>query len=158
MGYSKKWAKSKIAVVMLVFLPILFYLFHLSIGAYRRNGEMIASFSPYNFTDEQITDIYVNETWAGNIMGHSGGGSGICCAIVPKTWRPEIFVTVRWTKDSGKSWITRKVMIPKYIESASLQLIFLKENKVDVYLRDVWPCSKGHPMPKTICKNDGTSS
>ena len=125
-----------------------------SIGVYNfrvDHQKVIASFSPYNFTEEPISDIYVNGTWAGNVMEHSGGGAGVCCATIPRKWQKKLSVEVRWLKSDGKTWIKKNAMIPEYTAPASLQLLFYKNDDVGVYVMDYWPCSDKHPMPKDVC-------
>jgi hypothetical protein len=117
---------------------------------YSENETMIASFSPYNFTDKAIENIYVNGTWAGNVVKQSGGGGGVCCAIIPVKWKPDFFVDIRWQKED-ESWHSQRVAIPEYQKSASLQILFFDNDKVKVYVMDYWPCSDKHPMPKETC-------
>jgi hypothetical protein len=109
---------------------------------------MIASINPYNFTDIDIADIYVNGTWGGSSYAHTGGSSSVCCVLVPEKWRPGLVVNVKWQRDDNEKWYTAQAEIPEYKQSAGLQVLFLKNNQIKVYLQDYWPCTPMHPMPK----------
>jgi hypothetical protein len=116
---------------------------------------MIAPIAPYNFTADHISDIYVNDIWGGNSSAHSGGGSGICCVLVPETWRPGLTVHVKWKIDDH--WYEASPELPPYKESADLQIVFLDKHEVKTYLLSYWPCTAMHPMPKQhLC--DGPKS
>lgn len=109
---------------------------------------MVASINPYNFTDVSIVDLYVNGTWGGSINKHSGGGSSVCCVLVPEKWRPGLVVNVKWHKTEDQKLYVVEAEIPQYTESAGLQILFMKNDQVKVYLQDYWPCTPMHPMPK----------
>ena len=113
---------------------------------YQSSQLMIAPIAPYNFTDVAVDNLYVNDKWGGNSEAHSGGGSGICCVMVPRQWRSGLVVNVKWESD-GK-WFKTSAPIPEYKESADLQIIFHGNHQVMVYLMSYWPCTPMHPMPK----------
>jgi hypothetical protein len=115
---------------------------------------MPASISPYNFTDIGIGDLYVNGTWGGNSYPHKGGGGSVCCVSIPEKWRPGLVVNIKWIRsDLSENWYSAEAEIPKYVESGSLQVLFLDNDKVKVYVNDYWPCTPMHPMPKEeLCK------
>jgi hypothetical protein len=109
---------------------------------------MIASINPYNFTDVAVVDLFVNDTWGGSINQHSGGGSSVCCVMIPEKWRPGLVANIKWKKTEDEKWYKAQAEIPPYTESAGLQVLFLENNKVKVYVMDYWPCTPMHPMPK----------
>lgn len=113
---------------------------------YRASQLMIAPIAPYNFMDIPVDNLYVNDQWGGNSNAHSGGGSGVCCVMVPRKWRDGLVVNVKWESD-GK-WFNTTAPIPEYKESADLQIIFHGDHQVMVYLMSYWPCTPMHPMPK----------
>ena len=109
---------------------------------------VIASINPYNFTDIAIVDLFVNGKWGGNIGANSGGGSSVCCVLIPEKWRPGLVVNVKWQKTEDEKWYTAQVEVPRYTTPAGLQVLFLENNQIKVYVMDYWPCSAKHPMPK----------
>ncbi len=110
---------------------------------------MIASINPYNFTDVSIVDLYVNGTWGGNSYAHSGGGTSVCCISVPVKWNPDFTVKIKWKKTEDSKLYSAEAKIPRYVESAGLQVLFMGNDEIKVYLIDYWPCSSMHPMPKS---------
>lgn len=116
---------------------------------------MPASITPYNFTDTDVVDFYVDGIWGGSNDAKSGGGKSVCCVLIPEKWRPGLAVNIKWKKTMDEKIYSTKVSIPAYSESAGLQVIFMKNNKVEVYVMDYWPCSAKHPMLKNICGNGG---
>ncbi|MDF3837643.1 DUF3304 domain-containing protein [Cupriavidus basilensis] len=48
-----------------------------------------------NYTDDYIDEVYVNSSWAGGMVKHSGGG-GAGSAQVPRQWDPNYKLTVHW--------------------------------------------------------------
>ena len=110
---------------------------------------MPASISPYNFSDIGVGDLYVNGTWGGNSYAHTGGGGSVCCVLIPEKWRPGLVVNVKWIRgDLSDKWYSVEANIPEYTESGALQVLFLENDKVKVYVNDYWPCTPMHPMPK----------
>ena len=107
---------------------------------------MIAPIAPYNFTDEAIDNLYVNGQWGGNSDAHAGGGTGVCCVMVPKKWHTDLAVQVKW--ETGGKWYTAAPRIPEYVGSEELQIIFHGNHQVMVYLQSIWPCTPDHPMSK----------
>jgi hypothetical protein len=43
-----------------------------------------------------IAGFYVNGYDGGNVGREGGGGSKVCCVLLPKKWRPGLVVEVRW--------------------------------------------------------------
>jgi len=46
--------------------------------------------------DFNVSDFYVDGAAGGNI-GRGGGGGSMCCANLPRKWRPGMSVVVRWS-------------------------------------------------------------
>lgn len=117
---------------------------------------MIASINPYNFTNVAVIDLFVNDTWGGNSDAHSGGGSSVCCVLIPEKWHPGLLANVKWKKNEDPTWYTAQAEIPPYTESAGLQVLFLEKNQIKLYVNDYWPCTPMHPMPKKKLCGDTT--
>lgn len=136
----------------LILLLSCFFILSLSYFAYAKYGGakmMIAPIEPYNFSDTDIVDIYVNDKWGGEARAGQGAGGGICCTSIPEQWYPGLVANIRWRKTEGKKWFTAVAPIPRYTESADLQVLFMENDTVSVYVMSYWPCSSKHPMPKT---------
>ncbi len=124
---------------------------------YQQSKLMIAAIAPYNFTDVAVDNLYINDKWGGNSDAHSGGGSGICCVMLPRKWRSDLVVNVKWESDGR--WFKTLAPVPEYKDSADLQIIFHGDHQVMVYLVSYWPCTPMHPMPKTgLCGREKNAS
>jgi hypothetical protein len=44
-----------------------------------------------------IAAFYVDGYYGSNVGREGGGGSNVCCVMLPKKWRPGLSVEVRWT-------------------------------------------------------------
>ena len=109
---------------------------------------VIASVNPYNFTNVAVVDLFVDEQWGGAVHAHSGGGKSVCCVLIPEKWRKDLIVHVKWQKNEDPKWYTATAKVPAYTEPAGLQVLFLPNDEIKVYVNDYWPCSAEHPMPK----------
>jgi hypothetical protein len=145
-------APGKKATSILLALAALCAASYLVYARFFETKYVIASISPYNFSDIGVSDLYVNGTWGGNSYPHTGGGSGVCCVYVPAKWRPGLTVNIKWHDDSlNDIWYTAQPEVPPYTKPAGLQVLFFPGNKVKVYVNDYWPCTTMHPMPKDPC-------
>lgn len=109
---------------------------------------VIASVNPYNFTNVPVVDLFVDEQWGGSVHAYSGGGKSVCCVLIPEKWRKDLVVHVKWQKNEDPKWYTTVAKVPTYTEPAGLQVLFLPNDEIRVYVNDYWPCSAKHPMPK----------
>jgi hypothetical protein len=46
--------------------------------------------------DYNIWDFYVDGYNGSNVGREGGGGSSVCCVMLPKKWRPDLTVELRW--------------------------------------------------------------
>lgn len=51
-------------------------------------------------------------------------------------------------KNRDEKWYAAQAPIPMYTRPANLQVLFMRNDEVNVYVMDYWPCSAKHPMPK----------
>jgi hypothetical protein len=131
------------------------------------------NFTPVSLTGVQhsgpnfnISDFYVNHT-SGSNVGRGGGGGGIvCCVALPKKWRPDFTVEVRWAVgDWSKENLTEtaagnytsitsegvyKALVPveKYEEPGKMYVHFFKGGKVRVVSGPFGYGSKEHPIQR----------
>jgi hypothetical protein len=69
-----------------------------------------------NYTDNAIAEFSVDGYGGGSIFANGGGGQFVCCVALPRTWRSDIKVVVRWTEDGGSSSARKQltVAVPRY--------------------------------------------
>ncbi len=140
------YGKNKVAACILLFFILLF-----GFIVYQRifsEKTVIASVNPYNFTNVPIVDLYVDEKWGGAVHANSGGGSSVCCVSIPEKWHKNFLVHVKWKKTEDNKWYTATAKVPSYTEPAGLQILFVANDEIKVFVNDYWPCSSKHPMPK----------
>lgn len=88
----------------------------------------------YNHTAKDIGDFTVNGKGGGFLQAHKGGGGFVCCMGVPKNWKKNYQVTVKWTDDHGKSYKERTVEVPKYKKVGDVAVHFLRNGDVKVFV------------------------
>lgn len=111
-----------------------FLLATLSIGGCFGEEKATPTIIGYNHTGMYIHRFSVNGYWAGNLFEHSGGGSRICCASIPRKFRPGLKVTIEWETDDDKIY-QREVEIPPYGDSISrFNVHFLSDGNVKVFV------------------------
>lgn len=147
MNFIKRFSFKQKAVLLLLIMSFSAASYFIY-DRYFASKMVIANIESYNFTDIDIVDLFVNDTWGGNSHAHSGAGGGICCVLIPQKWRLGLVVNIKWQKTEDPKWYSAVAPIPKYAESAGLQVLFLENNQVKVYVNDYWPCTPMHPMPK----------
>jgi hypothetical protein len=89
----------------------------------------------YNHTDKYIHSFTVNGGGGSNAFAHSGGGSFVCCVLVPPKWRPELKAQIRWMNEDD-SWNETIVAIPEYApkDISGFNVHFLKNGLVMVFV------------------------
>ena len=119
------------------------------------------SYLALNRTDKGIVSIVVNGE--GGILDASpmgGGGTVVCCVVLPKRWRPGLMATIKWREDStpvfdadGKRvfndgipaliespWKERTVEVPKYPESmGDFYIVFFPGDEIRVAVKNGYP-------------------
>lgn len=111
---------------------------------------MLATIEPYNFTDIGVGDFYINGTWGGSSDSHTGGGHSVCCVLIPEKWHPGLVVNVKWIRaDLSPKQYSYQAEVQPYTEPGALQILFMENDIVKVYVNDYWPCTPMHPMPKS---------
>ena len=135
-----------------------------------RNEASASSISGFNYSGEGIQEYHVNGVWGGGIS--IGGGYGtVCCVNLPDRWTPDLKVTIGWRRSdcgpdgprgsrcpvpvdyqtSGKPlpWsyktLKREVPIERFEKGVTLQVFFLPDDQVKVYVSSFDPEHKDHP-------------
>lgn len=125
----------------------------------------------YNHTSAAINWVSVNGAGGGNVGPHQGGGSEVCCGMVPRFWVPGLRAIVEWETDPdpfvyrtwkertfSDAWNNRLVQheqhysrhkavvdIPQYTEAGTLKVHFLPCNQVRVSADNIRPGEPRYP-------------
>jgi len=102
--------------------------------------------SGLNYTDIGISTFSVDGYHGPGVYPHGGGGKFVCCVSIPRKWRADMKVTVRWTSDERlpDAWKERVVNVPAYTKQdiGSLVVHFYPGDIVKVL---VTAKIEGHP-------------
>ncbi len=101
-----------------------------------------------NHTGKYIYSASVDGVGGGNMERWGAGGADICCADIPKVWRPGMKVLVRWDMPEGHTHIVKEktVEIEKYDETGSIYMHFFPNNEVRVIVSIYPGYSSAHPI------------
>ena len=117
------------------------------------------SYSGLNNTDKSIVSIIVNGEGGVLDAPANGGGAHVCCVIIPKKWRPDLKVNIKWQEDGdwlldengmevirkGKRvyvpapWKERTVDIPEYKTMGVFYIVFFPNDEVKVAVSNGYP-------------------
>ena len=118
------------------------------------------SYGGANHTDKSIVSVIVNgEGGILDIRAHTVGGTGMCCVVIPKRWRPGLKVTIKWQEDDipvfddkGKRvikngipvviespWKERTVEVPDYKTMGEFYIVFFPNEVVKVAVSNGLP-------------------
>ncbi|WP_338156823.1 DUF3304 domain-containing protein [Pseudomonas chlororaphis] len=68
--------------------------------ACQTSPEMLsAPVTGYNHTSATINSFTINGAGGPNLGSNLAGGGEVCCAVLPRDWRPGLKATVMWEKD-----------------------------------------------------------
>ncbi|WP_082729326.1 DUF3304 domain-containing protein [Pseudomonas sp. St29] len=123
----------------------------------------------YNHTSAAINRFSVNGAGGGNLGPHQGGGSQVCCGVVPRHWVPGLRAIVEWEKDPDPDGYIKRgkygqldvedykrhaanysrhkmiVEIPRYDVPGVLKVHFLPCDEVRVTAAGTSPGYPGYP-------------
>ncbi|WP_185546193.1 DUF3304 domain-containing protein [Variovorax sp. KBW07] len=128
---------------------------------------MTLGITGYNYTNEGVQEYYVNDKRGSNLPAYGGGGSVSCCVSLPVQWSRELSVEVSWItghwtvpiekiqamsiKEAiecclDRRALTKTVPIEPYAKDGGrLQVFFLPNDELQVWLYDAGPQNPGHP-------------
>lgn len=112
-----------------------------------------------------ISEFYVDGYGGGNIGREGGGGSNVCCVLLPEKWRPGLKVELRWavadwSKENRKEimasnyrsviWTCFKALVPveKYDRPEQLYVHFFSGGRARVVSSFSDSESKEHPIQR----------
>lgn len=111
-----------------------------------------------------VPEFYVDGAYGSNVGREGGGGSSVCCVLVPRNWRQGMMIEVRWSvtdwsnenldeidKGNYSSLITEgtyKASVPleKYSAPGSLYIHFFGGGKVRAISSQRYPEEPSHPV------------
>ncbi|MDQ8034737.1 MAG: DUF3304 domain-containing protein [Bordetella sp.] len=126
-------------------------------------GKAAVSMRGYNFTAEGVTGFDVNGARVSNLPAYGGGGKDTCCAMLPNRWSDGIKMRVDWQTSiwtvpyeqrehlpveeqirccGRRRQLSAEVPVQRYERPATLQVLFLEDDKVQVWVSDY---DLGHP-------------
>lgn len=142
----------------------------LTVVACQAESKMLsAPVTGYNHTSSNINNFSVNGAGGANIGPHQGGGTEVCCGMVPRYWTSGLKAIVEWeedpdprgsikrdqygqldTKDYARhaaNYSRHKVVvdIPQYDVPGSLKVHFLPCDEVRVSATGITPGYPGYP-------------
>lgn len=149
----------------------------LMLSACLKEEKVGLNYHAYNHTDTSIISIVINGE--GGVLSASahGEGSGVCCVVLPKKWRPGLLATIKWQPDDipvfnpdgsqkivdgvpsviESTWKERTVEVPKYsddeLDRGTFYIHFFRDDDVKVLVATRWAGYAGHPYPHP----DGTN-
>lgn len=131
-----------------------------------REGPRRGDFVPVDFggthhigPNFSISEFYLNGANGFNVGREGGGGTSVCCVLIPRSWRPGLFVDLRW---EVRDWTTEnaaeiaagdtrsmtfkhfraKVPIEKYENPGQVEVHFFAGGKARVVV--------GWPVPQEL--------
>lgn len=110
-----------------------------------------------------VSSFYVDGYYGSNVGRGGGGGSDVCCVLLPKLWRPDLTVELRWkvgdwSKENRSeidaenySSITfqdfkARVPVEKYDRPAQIYVHFYADGKARVVSSGVGSRNPKHPI------------
>jgi hypothetical protein len=136
--------------------------------ALKKAEPVTVAITGYNFTAEGIQEYFVNAMYGSNLPPYGGGGATSCCVNLPAKWTPRLNVEVHWTighytepwekrkhmtvaEETRCCWTERTFSKTVPIESyeadkmGSLQVFFLPDDQIKVWVYPAGPQNPGHP-------------
>lgn len=100
----------------------------------------------YNHTKKDIGHFTANGTGGGFLQAHKGGGGFVCCIGIPRHWKPTYRVTIGWTDDYDENYQERVVEVPKYESPGNLDVHFLKNGEIKVFITSLTLWHPNYPL------------
>ena len=111
-------------------------------------------------SDYRISDFYVDKYSGGTVGESGGGGSIVCCLMLPKKWYPGLKAEVRWEvrhiirpsdpalpeTEEVAGLYRAQVPVEAYVEAAHFWVHFFSQGRVRIVVSDTGPYGKEHPI------------
>eukprot|EP01032_Pedospumella_encystans_P001927 gene1927-2261_t len=82
--------------------------------------------------DFNVVDFYVDDHSGSNVGREGGGGSLLCCVMLPWRWRPDLTVEVRWMVGDWSKEVPSLLAAGDY-SSIAVEGIYLAKVPVEPY-------------------------
>ncbi|WP_313065326.1 DUF3304 domain-containing protein [Achromobacter animicus] len=95
--------------------------------------------------DHLADHLSVQDFWVNGVSGHQAGtgGSIVCCAKLPRKWRPDLTVRVSWGVANWRdcTWESRERRVPveRYEQAGRLYIHFLSDGSVRAISSNISP-------------------
>lgn len=155
--------------VLKVARRVLMLLLFVPLSACFEEETAAVSYSARNQTDKGIESIIVNGE--GGVLGAypQKSGTGICCVVLPRKWRPGLTARIKWRNEGayefdshGKMvtndgvpvlieapWNERTIELPQYDDRVGqFQLHFYSNGDVKSVVSNHFPGHPNYPEPK----------
>ena len=100
--------------------------------------------------DFNVAVFYIDGAGGSNVGRGGGGGGSLCCASLPRKWRPSMTTVVRWSvndwqKDTGYAY---KAVVPieKYDDPGRIYVHFFPGGKVRVISSNLGVLHPDYPI------------
>lgn len=123
-----------------------------------------------------VEDVSVNGQMGGDAGRGGGGGSYVCCVLLPTVWRPGLVAKLRWrvrdwrkeNKEETKLGIYKSIIdegeyvatvpVEYYSEVGTLYLHFFRDAKARVVTSRHGAFGKGHPISENVQEQELATS
>ncbi len=130
-------------------LQLIFFLL-VFVGCEKNNASI--ELCGLNYTKKNIEDFSVNGYSGASIYANGGGGSFVCCVLLPRQWSKDLKVTVKWNYDEKNSTGPKEriVAVPKYSEGdiGFFAVHFYPDDTVKVLVTTKTNQYPGYPYPR----------
>ncbi len=111
-----------------------------------------ASVGIVNHTEKYVYSAVVDGAGGANMDEYAAGGPSVCCARLPKVWRPGLKATVRVNFAVGRtrSDLTKTVDVERYDTPGSIYIHVFPGDQVRVVVSAYPGYSSGHPIPRPV--------
>ncbi len=117
-----------------------------------RDDTVDLSINGLNYTNRYVSDFSVNGYSGFDISRNGGGGSFVCCVSVPKRWREDLRVTVRWHDDDAapEKFKEKVVAVPEYHDNdfGAFVVHFYPDDTVKVLVTSIFVGHANYPYPR----------
>lgn len=109
-----------------------------------------------NHTGNYIYSASIDGAGGGNMDRWGAGTASVCCASIPRVWRPGLKGLVRWDMPDGHTHHVKQkiVEIEKYDRPGSIYLHFFPNDEIRVVISNVYPWHPEHPIPPPVKPTD----
>ncbi len=109
-----------------------------------------------NYTNKHIYDFTVNGYGGANVTAYGGGGSFVCCIVIPVKWREDLTVAVRWADNDGNPELYKEriVVVPEYgpDDYGFLTVHFFPDDEIKVLVTTKIITHPDYPYPRSKLK------